>query len=71
MEIGFGNTLTRLVDDILYNHEHEAIALCPLKNKNSLEQFELAMAKLAVRVKILGRIRLINFILLILVFESI
>lgn len=48
VEIGSGKVLSNLTNNILEDKEHEVIALCPDKNKDSMVQFEFAMARLAV-----------------------
>lgn len=48
VEVGSGKVLSNLTKDILGEKEHEIIALCPEKNKDSMTQFEFAMARLAV-----------------------
>lgn len=48
VEIGSGKVLSNLTKNILGDKEHEVIPLCPDKNKDSMAQFEFAMAQLAV-----------------------
>ncbi len=48
VEVGSGKVLSNLTKDILGDKECEIIALCPEKNKDSMTQFEFAMARLAV-----------------------
>ena len=48
VEVGSGKVLSNLTGNILAGKEHEVIALCPDKNKDSMVQFEFAMARLAV-----------------------
>lgn len=48
VEVGSGKVLSNLTKNILEGKEHEVITLCPDKNKDSMVQFEFAMAQLAV-----------------------
>ena len=48
VEVGSGKVLSNLTKNILEGKEHQVIALCPDKNKDSMVQFEFAMAQLVV-----------------------
>lgn len=48
VEVGSGKVLSNLTGKILDGRKHTVIALCPDKNKDSMQQFEFAMAQLAV-----------------------
>lgn len=48
VEVGSGKVLSNLTKNILEGKECQVITLCPDKNKDSMVQFEFAMAQLAV-----------------------
>ena len=48
VEVGYGKVLSGLTKKILEGKECDVITLCPDQNKDSMTQFELAMAQLAV-----------------------
>ncbi len=48
VEVGSGKVLSNLTKNILEGKECQVITLCPDKNKDSMIQFEFAMAQLAV-----------------------
>lgn len=48
VEVGSGKVLSNLIKNILEGKECQVITLCPDKNKDSMVQFEFAMAQLAV-----------------------